>query len=220
VGFIRKGYKNRGWEFIVVVDLDGMNNKITERAFRSTIEASTQWSGCFANQTKGYYDLFALRCKGWVDRDIFLDLELLKVDTPFEDNYKNSFVGWINRFNHFDRLRVKAVYSKMRKISPQDSWVKVQSAFGGLGVYKPEIFLKYNYDFQNLHIEIYSEHIDLHYQCNLENLDLFINPAMINSHWNLYNLNRIKLIRFLKEFKKYLASTIWKTNFLPKSELQ
>ncbi len=207
VEFIRTGYQKSGWDFIVVVDLDGMNKKITEAGFRSTIEAESRWSGCFANQTKGYYDLYALRCEGWVNRDVFSDLQSLKDDYPFEQNDNHKFIGWIKRFNHFDRLRVSAIYSKMRRISPHDPWVKVQSAFGGLGVYKPEVFLKYNYDFQNLHSEIYSEHIDLHYRCNLENLALFINPAMVNNSWNIYNLNRIKLIRFLKEFKKFLAST-------------
>ena len=207
VEFIREGYQKSRWEFIVVVDLDGMNKKITEASFRSTIEAKSGWSGCFANQTRGYYDLFALRCEGWVERDVFLDLQSLKNNSPFEQRDNNKLFGWIRRFNHFDHLRVSAIYSKMRRISPHDPWVKVQSAFGGLGVYKPEVFLKYNYDFQNLHSEIYSEHIDLHYRCNLENLDLFINPAMINNSWNVYNLNRIKLIRFLKEFKKFRAST-------------
>ena len=207
VEFIRAEFQKEGWEFIVVADLDGMNNKITETGFRSAFENQTDWSACFANQTKGYYDLYALRCEGWVDRDVFSDLQSLKDVSPFGQKVNYKFLGWVKQFNHFDRLRVRAIYSKMRKISPHDPWIKVASAFGGLGVYKPDVFLNYNYDFQNLNTEVYSEHIDLHYQCNIDHHELFINPSMVNSTWNIYNLNRIKLVRFLKEFKKFIAST-------------
>ena len=204
VEFIRRGYQKSGWEFIVVVDLDGMNKKISESGFRSTIENENEWFGCFANQTKGYYDLYALRCAGWVDRDVFSDLQSLKEDSPFEHSNSCEFIEWVKKFIHFDRLRQKAIYSKMRKISPRDSWIKVESAFGGLGVYKTQVFLKYDYSFQNLDSEVYSEHIDLHYQCNINQHDLFINPLMINSNWNIYNINRIKIVRFLREFKKFI----------------
>ena len=207
VEFIRTEFQKEGWEFIVVADLDGMNNKITEAGFRSAIENQTKWSGCFANQTKGYYDLYALRCEGWVDRDVFSDLQSLKDVSPFQQEGNYKFIGWIKQFNHFDRLRVRAIYSKMRKISPNDPWIKVESAFGGLGVYQSDVFLKYNYEFQNLNTEVYSEHIDLHYQCYVNHNELFINPSMVNSTWNVYNLNRIKMVRFLKEFKKFIAST-------------
>jgi hypothetical protein len=205
VEFIRTRYQKESWDFVVVVDLDGMNNKVTEEGFRSTIENPTKWSACFANQTKGYYDLYALRCEGWVDGDVFSELRTLKNDFPLEQIGSCKFIEWLQQFNHFDRLREKAIYSKMRRIRPKDSWVKVESAFGGLGVYRTEVFLKYNYDFQNLDSEVYSEHIDLHYQCNRDQLELFINPLMVNSNWNVYNINRIKFVRFLKEFKKFIG---------------
>jgi hypothetical protein len=131
----------------------------------------------------------------------------LKDVSPFEQNVNFKLIRWVKEFNHFDRLRVRAIYSKMRKISPHDPWIKVESAFGGLGVYKPDVFLNYNYNFQNLNPVVYSEHIDLHYHCNINHNKLFINPSMINSTWNIYNQNRIKLVRFLKEFKKFIAST-------------
>ena len=34
------------------------------------------------------------------------------------------------------------------------------------------------------------------------------NPNLINSKWNVYNLNRIKLIRFFKEIKKQFTIKI------------
>jgi hypothetical protein len=207
VDFIRAEFQKKRWEFVVVADLDGMNNKITETGFRSAFENQTEWSACFANQTEGYYDLYALRCEGWVESNVFSDLQSLKDVSPFEQDINFKLIRWVKEFNHFDRLRVRAIYSKMRKISPSDPWIKVESAFGGLGVYKPDVFLSYNYNFQNLNPVVYSEHIDLHYHCNINHNELFINPSMINSTWNIYNLNRIKLVRFLKEFKKFIAST-------------
>lgn len=203
VNYIRNYHKTANWDFIVVADLDGINRKISRSAINSSFLSSLNWYGCFANQKNGYYDLYALRCNNWVTENIFSEYQLLKQFTPFTPTFKNRYLRWIEEFQHFDRLRVQAIYSKMRIISPNENWISVNSAFGGLGIYRPEVFLRFNYDSQNLAPTSYCEHVDLHYQCIQGGLQLYINPAMINSHWNEYNLNRLKTIRFLKELKKF-----------------
>jgi hypothetical protein len=208
VSFIRENYQERRWDFVLVVDLDGMNKKISRLSFESTFNAKIQWDACFANQKKGYYDLYALRCEGWVEVDVFSSLEDLKISHPYQQKRKKPFSEWLSQFQHFDSLREKAIYSKMRTLSPEGPWIRVQSAFGGLGIYKTEIFLNFDYDYQNLGAEIYSEHLDLHFSCTQKNYKLYINPAMINNNWNVYNLNKIKAVRFLREFKKFMTSII------------
>ncbi len=204
VEYIRSRHQENGWEFIVVADLDGMNRKLSSLGIGTSFSSGLNWNACFANQRNGYYDLYALRCKDWVSEDVFSVYQFLKVSNPFVPSSRNRYLRWLQEFRHFDRLRKNAIYNKMRKISPTENWIAVDSAFGGLGIYRPEVFLRFNYDSQNLSSTVYCEHIDLNYQCREANFSLYINPALINSGWNEYNLNRLMLVRFLKELKKFL----------------
>ena len=208
VQYIRAMHQENGWDFIVVADLDGMNRKLSSLGIGSCFSSGLNWSACFANQRNGYYDLYALRCKEWVSEDVFATYQYLKVSNPFVPSSRNPYFRWLQEFRHFDQLRKNAIYRKMRKVSPTENWIAVDSAFGGLGIYRPEVFLRFNYDSQNLSPTVYCEHIDLHYQCRQESFSLYINPALINSNWNEYNLNRLMLVRFLKELKKFLLRKI------------
>ena len=204
VEYIRTNYDSNRWDFIVVADLDGMNSAISSMRMNRVIKNSNNWDVCFSNQTIGYYDIYALRSKGWVENDCFEELAILKEKFPFNQRYNNSLLGYLFAFRHFDRLRVQAIYSKMRKL--KGNLIRVDSAFGGLAVYKPEIFLRFDYStIRNTNFGK-CEHLDLHSKCVNSGLNLYIDPKLINSHWNEYNLNKFKATRFLKEFKKYLLS--------------
>jgi hypothetical protein len=202
VEYIRTNYDSNQWNFIVVADLDGMNSAISSKKILRAIENSNSWDVCFSNQTFGYYDLYALRAKGWVEKDCFEELSNLKEKFPFSQKYSNSFLGFLIAFKHFDKLRFQAIYSKMHVLNGKP--IKVDSAFGGLAIYKPEIFL--NFDYSTISNSSFGkcEHLDLHSKCVNSGLRLFVYPRFINNHWNEYNLNKLKVIRFLKEFKKYL----------------
>ncbi len=208
VQYIRAKHQENSWDFIIVADLDGMNRKLSSLGIGTCFSSELNWSACFANQRNGYYDLYALRCNDWVSEDVFSSYQFLKVSNPFVPSSKNQYLKWLQEFRHFDRLRKSSIYKKMRKISPTENWIAVDSAFGGLGIYRPEVFLRFNYDSQNLSSTVYCEHIDLNYQCREANFSLYINPALINSGWNEYNLNRLMLVRFLKELKKFLLRKI------------
>ena len=77
IHFIRSSHQECGWDFIIVADLDGMNRKLSCRGVGTSFSSTLEWSGCFANQKKGYYDLYALRCKNWVSENIFSEYQLL-----------------------------------------------------------------------------------------------------------------------------------------------
>lgn len=207
VDYIREFFAERQWDYIVVVDLDGMNSRLNQKGILTTLNSNLDWAGCFANQRRGYYDLYALRCEGWVNEDVFLELSKFKSSLPFISKNRVSFFNWLQSFRHFDTLRENAIYSKMRVIPSNVPWIRVDSAFGGLGIYKPKVFLKFNYESLHLSPVTYSEHIDLHYKCKSLSMNLFINPGLINCNWNVYNFNRIKSVRFLKEFKKFILQS-------------
>jgi hypothetical protein len=200
VDFIRKNNAIKNWNYILAVDLDGMNSAINARKIANSISKSEHWDACFANQTLGYYDLYALRAPGWVDEDCFFELRKLQRENIFVARFKNSFLNFLTAFWHFDKLRQKAIYSKMKCLS--GDLISVNSAFGGFAIYKTKIFD--HYDYTKMDFSSGSEHLDLHSKCKQDGLRLVIDPELKNNHWNEYNINKFLIIRFLKELKKFL----------------
>jgi hypothetical protein len=203
---IRRTHPSQDWDFVIVADMDGMNRAISESAILDTLCSNKDWDGCFANQSFGYYDVFALRASNWLDENCFSTLNQLKTTKPFVSRFNSRYLYFLEAFRHFDKLRVEAIYSKMWRIKPSEDWIRVNSAFGGLGIYRPQLFLDFDYSFQQLEPEIYSEHLDFHSKCVADGADFFINPKLVNARLNEYNLNRLKLVRFAREFRKFLRN--------------
>ena len=91
-----------------------------------------------------------------------------------------------------------AIWSKMRKIRKNSPLIPVDSAFGGLGIYRKNIFMKFDYSLspEQLHE---SEHVSLHKKITDSNGLLFIAPNMTNFSWGTHNLSRFKLLRMLDQ---------------------
>jgi hypothetical protein len=70
--------------------------------------------------------------------------------------------------------------------------------FGGLGIYKRKLFDSSDYTKLNLESCIYREHVDFHHSCVALGYSLYINPRLINSHWNIYNRHRVKMLRLAR----------------------
>ena len=217
VKFIRDNIKEKNWEFIIVVDLDGMNSKLTQVAVDSCFEDPTDWDACFANQKYGYYDLYALRHPEWMPRDCFIDLEMEKNKIPPKYwNTANVFAKF-NSEIRFGKARKVAIYNKMRVIKKNASWIKVDSAFGGFAIYKSRLLIEADYSKNPIENSRTSEHVDLHSNLLKIHPNLYINPKLINSFWNTYNVNRYFLVRFLrhklKDYSKIIK--IGRRIFLP-----
>ncbi len=203
VEFIQEHLQKRKWDYIIVADLDGMNSAISGKKILNSLKKESKWDACFANQTLGYYDLYALRANSWVEKDCFHELTELKKANPFLRKYNNSFIDFLSAFQHFDRMRVNIIYKKMKRLS--GDLVPVNSAFGGFGIYKPKIFTSIDYAKSDSGDPSDCEHLDLHFKCLQKGFRLFIDPNLINNHVNVYNLNKFIVIRFLREYKKYLS---------------
>jgi len=201
VDYIQTHLKQRKWDYVIVADLDGMNSAITKKRIINSIKREKDWDVCFANQTLGYYDLYALRADNWVQRDCFYELKEMQEASAFLKQYRNSFLDFLSAFLHFDRMRSKVIYKQMKRL--KGDLVPVNSAFGGFAIYKPEVFQKFNYAKSNSVEESECEHLDLHYKCLQHGFRLVIDPKLINNHVNVYNLNKFTLVRFLREFRKY-----------------
>jgi len=203
VKYIRDNYEMYKWDYVAVADLDGMNFKLTKSGIRSCFETKTIWDGVMANQSFGYYDLYALRAVNWVEGDCFEELEIEKRRAKHQKQSKNRFLNFILSFKHYDRLRKTVIYDRMRLLPKKSGLIKVRSAFGGFAIYKPGIF--FNSDYNGDEANIVSEHVIFHSNIENHESEFYINPKLINNHINVYNINKILAVRFLRELKKYLT---------------
>jgi hypothetical protein len=217
VKYIRDTFETHKWDYIVVADLDGMNGALSKGAVKSCF-ARLDWDCCLSNQTGGYYDIFALRESSWQPGNYFEEVEVARAKIGNFELRKPIFLDRFRLLLLEDSIKRNAIYAKMKRIPKGSSWVAVDSGFGGLAIYKPHIFL--NFDYSKLYSQSRdSEHVDLHIRMREDGNKIFINPDFVNSHWNTYNVNRFFIIRqvrrliwnnrtlygLAKQIKAYLA---------------
>ncbi|WP_426846074.1 hypothetical protein [Candidatus Planktophila dulcis] len=176
-------------DYVVVADFNHSNSDLTIESVRSCF-TTTNWDVCSANQDGPYYDIWALRHELWQPNDCWRQLEFFKRYVKFPE--KALFM---------------AVNSKMITIPRNSSWIEVESAFGGLGIYRSQIITQANYrgvDIQGLPV---CEHVPLHQELASKGYRLFINPSLINIGRNDHSERKswIKIfIRILKYPIKYV----------------
>jgi hypothetical protein len=203
VEFIRNNYKKHLWDYVAVADLDGMNFKINKKGIDSCLQLNTKWDGLMANQPYGYYDIYALRAKGWVEYDCFLELEKVKKECTPPKASKYKLLNFFKLFRHYDKIRKTIIYDKMIRLNKNRGLLKVDSAFGGFALYKVEVFLSSDYQLADSYS---SEHVSFHRsEANLQK-SFYINTNLVNNKLNEYNLSKFIFIRFMRELKKFLLN--------------
>ena len=169
---IRVNKKYINYDFIVVADLDGVNSELTQSAVKSCWEIEAKWDVCFANQSTVYYDIFALRHKIWCPTDCFEARDfLMKHGT--------------SKF----KARQSVVLSRMIKIKTDEEPIEVDSAFGGLGIYKKSSLISAEYNGLTSKGEEICEHVYLHSQMRENGSKLYIVPSLINCGWTNHSKN-------------------------------
>ena len=198
-----------------MADLDGMNKALSKKALVSCFNKN-DWDVVLSNQKFGYYDIFALRHKEWQPNDCFTALEELKQKIPLKNSNKTNLIGKIKLNWAYDRARNKAIYSKMIRIRRNSPWIQVNSGFGGFAIYKSQLFLQHDYS-ANSALTKESEHVALHNKIVSSGGKIFINPALINSNFNTYNINRVFVIREIRrlinrnnQIINFLKRILWK----------
>jgi len=165
VNEIRNNSKYQEIDYVIVADLDGLNTEITSESVESSW-LYQDWQAMTANQNGPYYDIWALRHNLWSPNDCWQQFDFF-----------NHFVN-----NSQANLKL-AVHSKMIEI-PQDSEIiKVDSAFGGFGIYVKSIF---DFAFYNGIAENGNEICEhVHFNSCINNLGggVYINPKLINASY-------------------------------------
>ena len=175
---IAKEFSN--FDYVAMVDLDGVNRDLTLNAVNSIWDHS-QWDAAFANQPLRYYDIWALRAKGWCEQDWFQEYELLL------------------KSGNKRKAKRQALLSKIRSIPKSANPILVESAFGGLGIYKLNAFLEGEYLGADMNGNEICEHVSFHTSLIKKGFQLYIMPSLVNLSKKSQIENMIKefALRFL-----------------------
>lgn len=159
-------------DYVVIADLDGVNSKLTSMGVSSCWHLAEEWDACFANQPEAYYDIWALRHKIWSPNDCWKNRDFLIEHGKSKNDATNA-----------------AVYSRMIKIKEDMPPIEVESAFGGLGIYKKSVVLSSEYVGLNSSGDECCEHISFHETMNAKGLKLIIVPSLVNCGWTEHSKN-------------------------------
>jgi glycosyltransferase involved in cell wall biosynthesis len=170
------------FDHMIVADGDEVNAEPIEidgfRAATAFLDATPNCAAVFANQDGIYYDMWALRHKKLCPNDIW--------EETFDAVRRN---GWSDQ-EAYQRTFVRRVFSLNRKNDP----VHVESAFGGLGIYRIKSVLKNTrgyHGFKPKSVRINREvarigwqrceHVAFHEGFAQSGQRLFIVPSLINA---------------------------------------
>lgn len=156
--------------YAIVSDMDDTNSLLSEDAILSCWERD-DWDVVAANQKGPYYDIWTLRHPVWCANDCWL-----------EHRFLSQFGGNPND------LTYACVYSKMIEVPTHFEWLEVDSAFGGLAIYKKSIMSKSQYlGLYSNGVEI-CEHVPFNIGIRGGGGRIFINPRLINTDYTEHSL--------------------------------
>jgi len=111
------------YDYILMVDMDGVLDMFSPESLQTLVSNPKQahWDAVFANTTGRYYDIWALRSKAF--------------NIPFDcwDLHRHMQI----HFRVTPEFAKEAAIKKFQvKIPASKPWIPVESAFGGLGLYR------------------------------------------------------------------------------------
>ena len=165
---------------MIMVDLDGMCRHLTRDALASCwAPDAPPWDVCGANQGDYYYDVWTIRHPQWCPGDCWREHELL---VPLLGKAAADEV---------------ALFSRMVHIAPTRPWIEVDSAFGGLAIYRRSSIGAARYvGLDELGREV-CDHVGLHLAMRAAGRRIFINPALNNAR-STQHAGRKKFLRTLR----------------------
>lgn len=151
----------------LMLDMDGPNTQMdANQVLRAAARQVPQWDAVFSNSIPAYYDLYALRRAEWCENDPWRELTALKPPRMLRS------VWW-------RRMLRKMIYSRQYEIPTDTPLIEVDSAFGGLGIYKTEALRGAVYQSRDETGQITCEHVMLHRGLRAAGRRLFIDPGLL-----------------------------------------
>lgn len=162
--FVRELRWNGPNDYFVVLDCDDVSAGFSLLSIKTAIEkAKFEWDALFANQeNRPYYDIFALRHHIWCPSDCWKEVR----ERPLFMSKKDA----INLFVHGRQIR----------ISSSADPILVESAFGGLGIYRTSSLVDASYRSQEKQKHAFCEHVTMHEGMRKRGFDkLYIYPQLL-----------------------------------------
>lgn len=188
--YLRNKVDIKEFPYVVVADFNLLNDKLTSKAVYSSW-ARNDWDVVTANQSGKYYDIWALRHDLWSPNDCWKQHAFLR------------------EYIKFPELAITyAIRARMIKIPRNSNWIRVKSAFGGLGIYKTELLMKPGfYKGKDNDGEVICEHVPFHENLIKTGAKIFINPKLINTRNTDHTLRitffytLVRILRYANIFK-------------------
>jgi hypothetical protein len=187
--------KYKKCNYLVVADLDDVNLDLKSNSLDSVFKQN-DWAGVFANQSKYYYDILAFRHPTLSPNDCW------KEERYLIDKGMNPF-----------KARKRAVFDRQIKIPRNSPWLEVDSAFGGLAIYKREHIKGCWYREYSSEGDFACEHIDFHSQIRSHGGRLFIVPSMINSGY----VDHTEIRKVIPTVKWFIKMLLWDLAQFPRN---
>tara|TARA_B100002019_G_C21212548_1_gene570206 strand:- start:378 stop:1274 length:897 start_codon:yes stop_codon:yes gene_type:complete len=187
---IKKNKNLFSCDLFIMLDLDDIGTyRIEEKNILDSIKflfSKEEIGGVFANQLGTYYDMWTLRDQKYCKNDFWVEvLQFLINNKNSKDKISKSNIEEVKK-NIID----KKTYSFEKNHPP----IKVESAFGGFGIYKMKYVLKNNRKYEGTQIvDLISkdqkklkvkyqkcEHVNFNQGFIDQNLELYILPNLIN----------------------------------------
>ena len=176
MGLMKLRSRRKMPEYTLVLDLDGPNAELDPDAVLDLMAAQSQpWEGIFANQKEAYYDLAALRHPYWCPNDCWVEYK--QAERRFQ---ALRSLGLVSRKILKENLKNKYIYARQYRIPPEHPWIPVQSAFGGLGLYRSAALDNHWYDSGMRQGRPTCEHVGLHRRMIASGARLFVVPDLLN----------------------------------------
>jgi hypothetical protein len=149
-----------------MMDLDGVsslekNGELNIDSFVSNFCFDDCWDGVFPINDGIYYDIWALKHRFLCPNDFMLDL-----------NRYDHALGRMNSLWYTMYARQKLRMDQLQ------GWLEVDSAFGGMGIYKTSSLEYANYFGMDSLREVV-DHASLHANMKQQDMKLYINPKFV-----------------------------------------
>lgn len=179
VNEIRNNPLYKDVDLIIVADLDGINTMIDSSVFKLALDLELSWDALAANQSARYYDIFALRHPLWSPNDWSLEAH------------------WLEPFLGKKIAKRHSMTDRMIHIPPTLPPIPVESAFGGLCIYRRWVFNQFDYLEEPDAPLNENEHVTIHRKIRAAGGEIYIHPGLVNSKWTAHSLGARPLIKIL-----------------------
>lgn len=171
-------------DYGAVADWDGVNFRLTTKAVLSCW--NHDWEVVTANQPDGYYDVWALRHPAWCPGDCWEECRRLEKELGRKV------------------ARQIAVTSRRIEIPENQGVISVDSAFGGLAIYKSSVLFPSRYPVSNDNEHEMCEHVAFHGQLRERGARIIINPAFVNTYSRQDGLPFFSIERFAHTIRRMI----------------